>query len=549
MLRSIGIALLASLLASTAYAVPGPDSVVVLANASVPGSVALATRYAHLRDVPSVQVCSLPMPTTDTITLAEFQTQILAPLRACLGTHEARIEAIVVMRGVPLRVLIPVDGGHHVSITAALGTWRSTLVDGTTPLLGTACGVTADCGGSPCYAARVHAPYSAATGLPFHAGFELTAIGIQHRPVLATMLHGRSDHDAGLLLDAAMAAEASSTPAGEFLLMQGADSARGVLDPSFPSIVSALTSRGVTASSVPFDSALTGHTLAGFAVGTASLGTTIEGNTYVRGALVDNVTSFGAVPTNFAATGESQVSIARWVAAGVGGVHGTVDEPLNNVFPSRGFLVSYVDGATLAESFLGAMPFSYWLNLALGDPMLAPYAQRPRVTIAGAHEGDALTAAPMLSITASAPTGRAIAHLSLLVDGEEVAAVDGDTIHHCLAIAPRADAQILAVATTAPGDAGTLSPWPAKGWLAIHVSETATDLACDPPPVDAGVRDAGAVIDGARADASTTPAPAASCGCRIGAPNDAPSPVLVLFAIALSARRASRRARGSRTRR
>ena len=563
MARVTGIVLASLLFASTAHAVPGPDSVAVLANASVPGSVALAMRYAAMRDVPDAQVCALPMPATDTITLDEYRTMILEPLRACLGASEARIEAVVVMRGVPLRVTIPVDGGHNVSITAALGAWRSTLTDGTLPLLGTACGRMVDCGGTPCYAARVPAPYAAAFDGAFRAGFTLDSAGIHHAPILATMLHGRSDADAGLLLDAAMEAEASATPAGEFVLMMGADSARGALDPTYPSVATDLMARGVTVSTVPFDgTAFTGHMIAGFAVGTASMGASIEGNTYVRGALVDNLTSFGAVPQNFEASGESQVSIARWVAAGAAGAHGTVDEPLNNCFPSRTFLVSYVDGATLAESFLGAMPFAYWLNLVLGDPMLAPYAQRPTVAITGAREGASLSAAPMLSITASAPVGRAIAHLSLLVDGEEVASADGPTLDHCLAITAGTHAQILAVATTAPGAAGTTSPWPAKGWLAIHVDETAADATCDPAPVDGGPIDAGAIADASRADTGASGPPSAGCACRVRAgPRGAPALALALalaLTLALASRSRSRsalpltppaspRARGSRT--
>src|SRR6478735_1230763 len=108
MTRALGALAVLLLLPSVAYAVPGPDSVAVLANADVPGSVALAMRYAEARDVPDAQVCVLSMPTADTITLAEYQSTILDPLRTCLGpTVEARIEAVVVMRGVPLRVTIP----------------------------------------------------------------------------------------------------------------------------------------------------------------------------------------------------------------------------------------------------------------------------------------------------------------------------------------------------------------------------------------------------------------------------------------------------------
>ena len=523
------LALCALFVASPARAVPGPDSVVVVANADVPGSVALAMRYAALRSLPTRQVCALSLPTSADITLDEFQTRLLAPLRACLGARiEARIEAIVLMRGVPQRVTIPVDGGHHVSLAAALATWRSTLADGTTPLLGTSPGASVPCGGtSTCYGAHVASAYDGFSA--FSSGFASTVAGVVHRPVLVTMLDGRSDADAGRLLDAAMAAE-STPPHGEFILMRGADAARGVLDPYDDAIAMALTQRGLRARVVPFDAMLTGRTLAGFATGAASIGTTIEGNTYASGALVDNLTSFGAVPANFAPTGETQVSIARWVAAGAAGVHGTVDEPLNNCFPSRTFLVRYADGATLAEAFHGSLPYVYWLNLVLGDPMLAPYAQRPTVAIAGVTEHATLPTATAITITATPPMGRAVAHLSLYVDGDEVASAAGPALAHCLATT-QGPMEVLAVATTSAGADGTAAPWPAKGWTMLHLSGLTASTTCSPP--DAGTRDAGST------DAAlSTPRPGTGCGCHASGTTRAPLALLVLVTL-ISARRRS----------
>ena len=520
-----------------ARAVPGPDSVAILANASVPGSVALAMRYADARDIPASQVCVLPMPSTDDIALDVFQSQVLGPLRTCLGATEPRIEAIVVMRGVPLRVAVPVDGGRNVSLAAALGTWRSTLADGTTPLLGTAPGTVQDCGGTPCYAARVASQYRAE---PFRAGFEVTVPGIVHRPVLVTMLHGRSDADAQRLIDVALSAETMGGGTGEFILMTGSDPARGALDMYNASIAAQLTARGLAAHVLPFDAELTGHTILGFTTGTAALGATIEGNTYVPGALIDNLTSFGAVPLNFMATGESQVSIARWVSRGAAGVHGTVDEPLNNVFPSRAFLVRYADGATLSEAYLGAMPYTYWLNLVVGDPMLAPYARRPTVVVTGAAEGATLASATNLSIVATPTAGREIDSLVLYVDGEEVGRIAGDTLPYCLAISP-GPVEILAVATTALGAEGSDRPWPAKGWSMLHVMATATDSTCE-APIDAAMGDASAgdagPRDAAGSDGGVSALPPSGCSCRAG--GSPHGTWLVISAVVLGATRARR---------
>ncbi len=499
------LAILLALLGGTpgiARATPAPDSVAIVANADVPGSVALAMRYAEARSVPASQICLLSLPTSSGMTLDELQTQLLEPLDACLGDRRDRIEAIVLMRGVPIRV--PMPSGTQVSVAAALGLWDSTLPDGS-PVLGSDPGLATDCGGSPCTRARFSNLYSAG---PFEAGRTVTNPSMTHAPVLVTMLHGRSDEDAEALIDVALRAESEDEEAGTFVLMNGADAARGVLDMFYPQVVTALTAREVASEVVAFDPDMTGRVLAGFATGTARLGTTIEGNTYVRGALIDNLTSFGAVPQNFEATGESQVSIARWVSAGAAGAHGTVAEPLNNCFPARTFLSDYAGGATLAEAYLGRMPFVYWMNLVLGDPMLAPYAERPTVVIEGLEDGRAFDDAPLVA-RVTPPTGRSIASLILYVDGVEVGRSEGEPIEHCLAPDTAGNVEVLAVARTT-ADADALRVYPAAGWDRVSASATGEGGLCTAP--DAGPGDGGSGDAGVGAEVETS----AGCSCRAG---------------------------------
>ena len=291
----------------------------------------------------------------------------------------------MVIRGMPLRVKVPTSGSASevVSLTAALGVWDSTLADGVTPLLGQEPGMTITCSNNvPCLKARWQNPV-ANLQAPFASDVEVKLGGAIWHPKLVTMLHGRSYADAEKLLTSALDAEKAGGATGEFLFMDGSDKARGVLDNQAPAVITELQSLGFTATRVPFNANLTGRKLASFVTGTASLDTTIEGNTFLPGAIVDNLTSVGAAPTNFTATGQSQVSIARWVAMGVAGVHGAVAEPLNNCFPARQFVADYAEGAPLAEAYFRNLPYAYWRNLVLGDPMAAPYAKRPVVSIDG----------------------------------------------------------------------------------------------------------------------------------------------------------------------
>jgi uncharacterized protein (TIGR03790 family) len=515
-----------------ARAIPGPDSVAVLANAEVPGSVRLARRYAEARAIPDRQVCVIPMPATEDVSLDVFRTSILEPFERCLregGVYD-RIEAVVIMRGVPLRLQFEVDGrARRVSLAAALALWQTTLPDGT-PLLGRDPGREVSCGGTPCLAAAWASAYAAQ---PFYAGWTGTRLGVVHRPVLVTMLHGRSDADAERLIDAALAAEDGGAN-GEFLFMEGADPARGVLDVEYDGVIAGLRARGLVAQRVPFDADLRGRSLAAFFTGTASLGATIEGNEFRPGALVDNVTSFGALPENFRESGEVQVSIARWVARGVTGVHGTTDEPLNNCFPSRRMILDYVDGATLAEAYFGRLPYVYWHNLVLGDAMAAPYAQRPTVTIEGLHEGEWVEGARRITVRASAAAGRVLEALALYVDGVEVARSDGAPIEHCLRLPEGEAVQVLAVATVASDP----ERWGARGWTSVRATSRPGAGECGSPDGDAGLRgDAGAP-----GDSGTSGPPPSGGGCR-AAMGDRPASLPLVLVLAALAPLAARRAR------
>ncbi len=534
----------------SARAFPGPDSVAVLASADVTESSALADSYAAARDVPTRQVCKIPgIPQTDDVSLSDYQTKILAPFEACLttaGVHD-RIEAILITKGVPIRVDVPISTGTTtVSTAAALSIWESTTPGdaGTSPLLGQEPGTIVNCG-SPCYGAAWDNPLQYLTG-PFTPGYTLTRGGVNWKPLLVTMLNGRSQADAQMLIDSATQAEKNGGAQGTFMFMDGADSARNVLDTDFPAIITQLKALGFTdAQEVPFNSDLTGQTLASFFVGTASLGTTIEGNTYEPGSLVDNLTSFGAVPQNFDATGESQVSISRWVEKGVGGAHGTVDEPLNNVFPRRYLIVDYVKGAPLAEAYFRWLPFQYWKNLVLGDPMLAPYAKRPAVVITGLADGATQTDASTITATATDNSGAGIANVTLYVDGVVAGTAQGNTVSACVKL-PASNVQILAVAQTNTGSAG-LAKFPPKGWTQIHATGSATGAATCPTGADENPTGDGGTIDAG--DDEGGAASSSGCSCDVVHDSSSRGAWLSLLAIASAIFFRARSSRSSRTRR
>ena len=115
-------------------------------------------------------------------------------------------------------------------------------------------------------------------------------------------------------------------------------------------------------------------------VATADWGAT--GSRFAPGAAwADNLTSFGAVLSDGPERG-GQVTVADWLRAGAAGAGGTVIEPfaLPFKFPSPFVHAHRVRGATLGEAVALSVagPYQY---LTVGDPLSAPYADRPVVTL------------------------------------------------------------------------------------------------------------------------------------------------------------------------
>jgi uncharacterized protein (TIGR03790 family) len=97
-----------------------PEAVAVLYNSAVPESRKLADLYRISRDIPQENLIALDMPTTADISRAEYEKWILAPLRSeferrawwerqvdkagVIVPTVNRIQVLVVMRGVPLRI-------------------------------------------------------------------------------------------------------------------------------------------------------------------------------------------------------------------------------------------------------------------------------------------------------------------------------------------------------------------------------------------------------------------------------------------------------------
>jgi uncharacterized protein (TIGR03790 family) len=338
-------------------------------------------------------------------------------------------------------------------------------------------------------------------------------------------LDGFDDDDATALVDRAVASD-GTFPQAELLCMAAEDSARGARDPECEEVTRMLTGAGFDGTFLPtFDATLAGHTVAAYFTGSAAgLVTAIAGNTFVPGAIVDNLTSYGAAISNFSCNAagtvcpenENQVSIARFIRAGATGAHGTVNEPLNNAFPNAGAYLHYTFGYSMGESYFFNQRFLYWQNIHLGDPLATPYAQRPAVTIAG--EATHPVNEPLV-VTATHPNG--IARIDLYEAGARVATSTSGTLSYALTEAVGQDLDLLAVAV-AENAPVTRTGWPqpmqsptpdVQGWTTMTVTVAAAMTGTGGSGTGAGGSGNGGDESGT-GGSTVVPRRAGGCDCR-----------------------------------
>ncbi len=513
----------------------------VVYNADAPGAKEVADKYATARSLPSKHVCALSGidPKATSIPVATYLDKVQKPLDACIAAVGSpdEIDVLVTVRGLPY--LVGLSAGN-VGFEALLQVMHGTKDDKQFPTLPQTDsasipnpifikgGLTADFSFTNPYQDWYKSTSQVVKQKVAPTSFTRLGVvdkGITYKVSKQLMVVARLDgfdlKDAADLIDRALASETGTPPTGTLLCMHGADEARGARDPECELAVRRLKGAGFDATWLPtFDGALKGKTLSAYLTGADSMRDAIAGNTYVPGAIVDNLTSFGAVPQNFLCSAdgktcpasESQTSIARFVRAGASFVHGTVAEPKNNVFPNAGALLHYTMGYAAGEAFLFHQQFLGWYNLHLGDPLMTPWAVRPKVTLGAAH------AATPFTIKATHPNG--VARVKLYVAGKREAEVAGDTLDAVLPGREGDKVEVLAVAV-AKDVIEKRAGWAAaeveshaavQGWTAATVT-LGTEVIRDTGPYNP-IDDAGPGDTGPAADAPT--AEDSGCGCRVG---------------------------------
>jgi uncharacterized protein (TIGR03790 family) len=401
-------------------------NVLVVYNGESVDSEAIAQSYGQARALPPLHLCPVLglQPSEAEITYSRHQDTIRPALDSCLANlpHPEDIDYLVTTRGLPYRVSL--EAGFTVSLSALLQVHHTENSDGTL-LAGSAhqlsgsshvasvknpeyigrdnnsCDFTVSNDYAGWYTAACDVLATGELPLPFRRSDVSNGFGysFQENLFIVSRLDGFNTEDALDLIERGVEAD-SSYPQETILCMEAADVARGARDPECELVARSLEKSGFNAEYLsPHDAQLADRDVAAYFSGADQIRDGIDGLFYAPGAVVGNLTSFGAHPNNFFCSedesqcpeSERQTSIARWIRAGATGAHGTVNEPMNSTFPNASSLLLYTFGYSLGESWFYSQQFLYWQNLYLGDPLTMPYGDRPTLHFeAEVEEGAAL---------------------------------------------------------------------------------------------------------------------------------------------------------------
>jgi uncharacterized protein (TIGR03790 family) len=305
--------------------------VAVVVNDADPASVEVGRYYARRRGIAAARVIHVSFPAGKAVMAFADWERVQAVLDAKVGPD---VQAYALAWTLPFRV-------ECMSVTAAFAFGfdpGSYCAEG--------CRTTK---ASPYYNSRGNAPFT------------------DHRVRPAMLLAGDNVESVKRLIDRGVRSD-ETWPEGHAYLLSTSDHSRNVRAESYQ------RARAALGAAYPIErvdgDALEGKPDVMFAfTGVARL-SGIPSNSYLDGALADNLTSFGGY-----LIGTDQTNALEWLAAGATGSYGTVVEPCNfrGKFPDPPVVMAhYLSGETLIEAYWKSvlMPGQ---GLFIGEPLARPF--------------------------------------------------------------------------------------------------------------------------------------------------------------------------------
>jgi uncharacterized protein (TIGR03790 family) len=355
--------------------------VVIVANSDAPGSVAIAEHYSDVRGVPRGNVIALKMPTAETITWGDFVASIWQPLEGELvrrgwidaipmdvfdevGRREYaisghRIAALVVCRGVPLRIMHDPTRYRELKPLTDHPEFQTNAgaVDSELSLL-----------------AQTDYPINASVPNPLFGNVRPTDAE-RAQVVEVSRLDGPTIGDARGLVDLAVRAERTGLLGRAYVDIAGPhESGDGWLEATAADIsaagydLSVSRGPGTLPPKARFDApALYFGWYARDLTGPFAL----PGFRFPPGAIAVHIHSFSASTLRSTTEGWCGPLVSRGVTATVGNVYEPYLEYLHR--PDLLF-EALARGEDLADAAYYALPVLSWQSIVIGDPLYRPFA-------------------------------------------------------------------------------------------------------------------------------------------------------------------------------
>ncbi len=433
----------------SAWALDGPENVLLVINSQSPDSLCIANHYAALRHIPPNNFLYLNWdPKAENTDIDTFREKILKPvLMAAMSPNHGQpipgrqIDYVIYSSGFPWGIQIGKDLERFkakleiqererkeakpvtksplwttftpiASINGLTFLWQQVLGDG--------------------FYIRPQANWYARTGLPQQAKEPTLAFssslafgpqgeigtGPGQHYLLSMVLGvttGRGNTREEVLNYLGRSAKADGThPRGTIYFVQNDDVRTRVRRGGFADAVKKLNAVGVAAEILHGDVPEKKKDVQGAMMGVADFVWNAAQSTILPGAICEHFTSFGGdLKAN-----ASQTPLSVWLRGGAAASSGTVTEPyaVPYKFPLPMMQVHYARGCTVAEAYYQAV-FSPYQLLIVGDPLCRPWANIPEITVKGLTAGETVHDAMKLKPSAHFADGVKADHFEMILDG------------------------------------------------------------------------------------------------------------------------------------
>ncbi len=364
-------------------------NVAVIVNQSSSNSCELGNYYCEKRQVAPENLLRINWPGPNTLwTNTEFQTNLLSPLLDMLTSRQLtnQIEYVVVCMDIPFQ------------------TANVDVVNGTSSAL--FYGLKTETG--PAWVNITNSYYASES--PFSENRPASAPGPSF---LATLITSDSLDAARRLIDHGVASD-GMFPTQPVILAKTSDPARNFRFHFFDNAIFNVRLTGGAILRTNTDSFYGFADVMGLEMGLTQF--SMSPNSFVPGAIADNVTSFSGIIFG----PNDQTTALALINAGASGSYGTVTEPspVAEKFPNPQAYFYQVRGFNIAEAYYQSL-FEPYEGIVVAEPLAAPFARRGAGSWTGISSNAVLSSNAQLTcnFTAADPT-RPLQRVDLFVDGK-----------------------------------------------------------------------------------------------------------------------------------